>query len=614
MAPIKQKNKVGGNKPFNNGNTAEKSPAQKIAGPVFESELQEYRILFDSIPDAVSVLDKDMKLVLYNPVFEEWSRKLGNMEARKGRSIFDICSNVNADKIKDEYMTVFKTGKNLVTEETNVFKGREMTTMTCKIPVFDGQNVVRVITIIRNITGRKRSEQTIKDTEKVMANVFSSIQDGLCIIDRERNIIQTNPMIEGWYKNAMPVVGKKCYEVFWDRQKSCENCVNRRTMEAGETAHNVIPRIDANGKTVGWREVFSYPLVDAGTGQIRGVVEYIRDITKQRQTEEELRESERKYKELWNNAPVAYHTLNTEGVITAVNQTELKMLGYTLDEMVRKPIFNFIAPEQRDDARGRFGQKIKGMTGMRRANNRIYVRKDGSRISVSVDDTLEFNLEGKVTGVRTTLVNITERKVIEDKLTVSLNRVQKMMEDTIHAMAKIVEMRDPYTAGHQLRVANLACAIARELGLADDVIDKIRIAGLLHDIGKINVPIEILSKPGRISSYEFNIIKIHPGTGYEILKEMDLPSPIAEIVLQHHERLNGSGYPAGLVGNNILLEARIMSIADVVEAMSSHRPYRPSIGIADALNEVAQNKGVLYDPDGVDVCLALFQKKGYKFE
>jgi len=183
---------------------------------------------------------------------------------------------------------------------------------------------------------------------------------------------------------------------------------------------------------------------------------------------------------------------------------------------------------------------------------------------------------------------------------------------TIEAMALTVETRDPYTAGHQRRVSDLARAIATEMDISENRVQGIRLAGVIHDIGKISVPGEILSKPGRISKHEFGIIKEHPTVGYNILKTVDFPWPIAQIVLQHHERFDGSGYPNGLSGEDILLEARIMAVADVVEAMASHRPYRASLGTDMALKEIAKNRGILYDAQVVEVCLRLFNK-GYRF-
>jgi len=196
----------------------------------------------------------------------------------------------------------------------------------------------------------------------------------------------------------------------------------------------------------------------------------------------------------------------------------------------------------------------------------------------------------------------------------TLEKLRKTMEGVIQAMAMIVEARDPYTAGHQRRVADLAVVIAAEMGLSENQVDGIQMAGKIHDLGKISVPAEILSKPGRLNTMEFDIIKIHPQAGYDILKEIDFPWPVAQTILQHHERINGSGYPQGLSGADILLEAGIIGVADVVEAMASHRPYRPTLGIDMALEEISKNKGVLYDPEVVEACVKLFSDGGFEFE
>jgi len=205
----------------------------------------------------------------------------------------------------------------------------------------------------------------------------------------------------------------------------------------------------------------------------------------------------------------------------------------------------------------------------------------------------------------------TEHKRAEEELKQSFKKLRKTMEGTIQVMALTVEMKDPYTAGHQRRVAKLACTIAKKMGLSKDQIEGIHMAGIIHDLGKIFVPAEILSKPGPITKTEFDIIKIHPQVGYDILKKIEFPWPVAQIVLQHHERMDGSGYPVGLLGKDILLEARILAVADVVEAMASHRPYRPALGLDKALDEISQNKGVLYDTDVVETCLKIFKEEKY---
>lgn len=209
---------------------------------------------------------------------------------------------------------------------------------------------------------------------------------------------------------------------------------------------------------------------------------------------------------------------------------------------------------------------------------------------------------------------LAERSRAEEDIRQSLIKFKRVLESTVNALASALEKRDPYTAGHQRRVTSLAYAIAKDMELSEKQIEGIRIAGLLHDIGKISVPTDILNKPGRLSEPEFNLIKEHPRNGYDILADIEFEQPIAQIVFQHHERIDGSGYPQGLTGGEIILEARILAVADVVEAIASHRPYRPALGLDIALDEISKNKGITYDPQVVDTCVNLFTGMGFKFE
>jgi HD-GYP domain-containing protein (c-di-GMP phosphodiesterase class II) len=212
------------------------------------------------------------------------------------------------------------------------------------------------------------------------------------------------------------------------------------------------------------------------------------------------------------------------------------------------------------------------------------------------------------------MAGIIERKQAEKQLQDTLESLRKAVGTIFQVMASAVEARDPYTAGHQIRSANLARAIATEMGLSQEKIEGIRIAGSIHDIGKLSIPVEILSKPTKLSELEFSLIKEHARRGYEMLKNVESPWPLAEIVYQHHERMDGSGYPRNLKGEEILIEARILTVADVVESMASHRPYRPGLGIDAALNEIAKNRGIFYDDAVADACLRLFQEKGFQLE
>ena len=209
-------------------------------------------------------------------------------------------------------------------------------------------------------------------------------------------------------------------------------------------------------------------------------------------------------------------------------------------------------------------------------------------------------------------MDITERRQYETERMQSLEKLRIALGATVSAMAATLEKKDAYTASHQRRVADLARAIAAEMGLSDDQIDGLRIAGLIHDIGKISIPVEILSKPTKLTDTEFSLIKTHSQSGYDILRNIEFPWPVANTILQHHERMDGSGYPNGLTGDKLLIESRILTVADVVESMASHRPYRPSLGIDAALTEIGRNRGRLYDAEASDACFRLFREKGYR--
>jgi HD-GYP domain-containing protein (c-di-GMP phosphodiesterase class II) len=231
------------------------------------------------------------------------------------------------------------------------------------------------------------------------------------------------------------------------------------------------------------------------------------------------------------------------------------------------------------------------------------------------------DLEGRIEQRTTELIKLNEqlkqdiarRENAEAEVQSTLDKLRSAMGGVVQAMALTVERRDPYTAGHQRRVSDLARGVAAEMALSTHQIDGIRMAGLIHDLGKICVPVEILSKPGQLSEIEHILIKDHPQVGYEILKEIEFPWPVAQIVLQHHERIDGSGYPVGLTGDDIIIEAKTLAVADVVEAMASHRPYRPTLGRDMAIEEISQNRGVLYDADVVDACMKLLQEKNFQF-
>jgi PAS domain S-box-containing protein len=302
---------------------------------------------------------------------------------------------------------------------------------------------------------------------------------------------------------------------------------------------------------------------------------------------------------------------DAQGILTFANPAVEELLGYPREELIGLHWSALMPEDEMEKARQELAKRPHGIAGHYET---ALLSKERQVIPVIVSARPLFE-DGEFVGVLAAFTDITERKQAEEELRQSYVRLRKTLEGTIHVLVSAIERRDPYTAGHQRRVAQLACAIAKEMGLSAERIEGTRMAAVIHDIGKVNVPAEILSKPGSLNHIEFGLIKMHPQVGHDILDgAIDFPWPVAEMVLQHHERMDGSGYPQGLSGEEILLEARILAVADVVEAMSSHRPYRPALSIDEALDEISRNRDVLYDPEVVDACLKLFSEKGFTFE
>ena len=327
--------------------------------------------------------------------------------------------------------------------------------------------------------------------------------------------------------------------------------------------------------------------------------------------EEALRQSQQEFISIFRDNPEAIVYVDEKGTILDINSRFFELFGYSLEEIKGKNINSGIIqpPDKIEEGKDLDNKALfKGYINF----ETIRKKKDGTSFPVSISGS-PIIVNGQYRGMIGIFMDITNRKTTEEQLEQSLKRVQKTMKDSIYTLSRVIEARDPYTAGHQRKVSKLAVALAKDMGLPQDRIEGIKITALIHDIGKINVPVEILSKPGKLSEMEFGLIKNHSQKGYEILKTIDFPWPVAEIVLQHHEKMNGSGYPRGLKGDEILLEAKIICVADVVEAMSSHRPYRPALGIDKALNEINKNKGIFYDTEVVDTCLKLFKEKGFRF-
>lgn len=332
----------------------------------------------------------------------------------------------------------------------------------------------------------------------------------------------------------------------------------------------------------------------------------IEDITGRRRLENIVEESEDRYIHIYETADDGILLLGkSEGAITHANRSIKAMLGYSGNECIGKKLTNIGFAEDKCDIQEIL--RTLEREGIIYYNDTSIKNKDGQAIDVDVCMINNSRF------IQCNIRDITGRKQAEDDIKQNFLRTRKALEATIHAISSLAERRDPYVAGHQHRVADLACAIATQMGLTTDRIEGIGLAAAIHDIGKISIPADILGRPTKLTDTEFNFVKTHAKSGYDILKDIKFPWPIARMIIEHHERMNGSGYPKGLAKDSTLLESRILAVADVVEAMTSRRPYRPPLGIDAALNEITRNKSILYDPEVVDACLRIFKVNNYKF-
>ena len=320
-----------------------------------------------------------------------------------------------------------------------------------------------------------------------------------------------------------------------------------------------------------------------------------------------VRESEQRFRAIVEQSVAAVYVIQ-DGKLVYINPRMRELFGYGAEEPFDPDPLAYL----KESERARVVEKMRDrMAGKGEpAYSVIARRKDGTEFTLGLHASLiAYNGNPAIIAIAQ---DITERERAQTAARQHLERLERAMRGTIGVISTIIEFRDPYTHGHERRVGEIAAAIATEMALDPDRVEGIRVAGNLHDVGKIGAPAELLAKPTRLSPAEYALIKGHAQSGYEILKGVDFPWPVALVALQHHERLDGSGYPQGLKNGAIILEARIMAVADTVEAMSSHRPYRPGLGIDKALAEIERGRGVQYDADAAEACLRLFRERDFK--
>lgn len=477
--------------------------------------------------------------------------------------------------------------------------------------------------------------------------VLNAVNDSIVLIDATEHIVRIN-------ETGLQLLGYTAHELHHKPLSSIVKLdhaadldLSRDENKCGDTKSARATLHAKNGMAI--PASVSVSVVRGTHDNHHGAVLILRTLSDD--TKSAFRRSDEEYRQLVEKAGLAIVIDNKKGDLTLCNKSCLDLFGYTAEEIAHQSVRTLVHPDDLQRVmqyhRDRFNNKS--------APSRYEckgIRKNGSTIYLEVD-VVKLVKNKKVSGTLSCIWDITQRKIVEEELhqhrkhledlvaertraltrmneqlrseitertriekqlQKSLKKSRDILEQTVHALSSTIGMRDPYTADHQERVTRLACAIAGLMGLSDGQINDIRLAGMLHDIGKIAVPVEILSKPTELTETEYSLVKTHPQVGYEILKHIDFPRPVAQIVQQHHERMNGSGYPCGLCNGDILSESRILAVADVVEAMCSHRPNRPAVSIEQTLEYVDEKKGILFDPHVVTCCMKVFQQKGFAFQ
>ncbi len=431
--------------------------------------------------------------------------------------------------------------------------------------------------------------------------------DIIIFMSQKGIITHANPTIEKvWGFKAEEIIGTSIFEyVHPDDLKCITHKFNKLARDTNARVHRSEVRLRHRyGK---WHtfEFMANNLVH--NNAVETVIVSISDISDRKRMEDSLRKSEENFHHSLDEFPLGVLIVTAKDEIIYANKAVLDIYGYeSIEELIKMPLKKCYTPEsyaeyQKEKMRGEFGPSEYEIS---------IVRKDDEIRHLHV-----FRKEIFWNGKKQSQViyeDVTLRRKAEEKLNKTMESLRKSIRTTIQVLGAASEAKDPYTTGHQKRVADLARAIAKEMGLSSDTIEGIRMAGAIHDIGNISVPSEILCKPTKLTGIEFSIIKSHSQYSYEIMKEVESPWPLADIVRQHHERINGSGYPQGLKGEDIFIEARILAVADVVAAMTSHRPYRPAYGLEIVLSKIEHDAGILYDNYVVNACLNLFTEKNYQ--
>lgn len=573
------------------------------------SEMQQrYRIIVDTADEGIWVFDDEYRTTFANdrmvsllgyPNNEIIGKKLSDFLFEEDLRDFEEKAARRRKGIAERYE------RRIIRKDGSV-----LWTHVSATPIMDSNGRFQgSFAMFTDITERIEAESALRESEEKYRSIFENAVEGMFQSTPEGQLITANPSMARIFGYAseeemlaqVSDIGLQLYA----------NEKDRRAFQKLLKDHGIAGGFEAPFFRKDGSVLWGTLNVRAVTDTNKNVLYYegtLEDITPRKTAEEELKKSEEKYRNIFENAVMGIYQVTTEGRFLSANPILATIHGYDSPEEMINSVVDvsqlYIDPSRRTELK-----RIMEKQGFVKGFEIIMRRKDGSLHWVSNTAHTIRDQHGNSLYYEGTIEDVTSRKLAEE----SAKQLKQTLLGTLQALSQSIEIREPGIAGHHKRVSSLVNAIASAMDLGEELTESIRMAGLVHDIGDMHVPSEILSKPGRLSALEYNFIKIHPRSGYDILKETGLPYPVAEVVLQHHERMNGSGYPQSLKGKDILLEARILAVADVVEAMTSSRPYRPALGIDAALDEIRKNKGTLYDAQVVETCLSLFKTKKFQF-
>ena len=577
-----------------------------------EARTQQQRDFLDALirnaGEGIAVFDSTGRFIVFNPAMEAMTG--WRLEELQPPAISYSFS--RGEGAAAAMNGILKALEGVDSEEERLLpcRGDVVKTVMVSSSLLAGNPEALTLVIVRDITEQKRSTEALARERAYLDMLFDNAPDGMAVTDRSGEILRVNRRFSEMFGFERPeALGNQIDKLVARDAYTREGMTLTRQVASGRTVSVETERFRKDGTAFPCRAIGIPIRLEGGDVHIYALYH---DLTEIRQREAELRLAN----EVVKSSPVILFRWGDEpgSPIDYVSEN-VRLWGYEPEELVggRRLYEDLIHPDDREGTL----QEVRDFAKVNRdefQQEYRVVMKDGTVIWVNDQTRIVRKSDGSMACYQGVVLDITEKKHFELLLEENYRTMRRAWDETIEVLSTTVEMRDPYTAGHQRRVARLAGAIARKLGIPEQSLFAVERASLLHDVGKIEVPAEILSKPGSLSAIEMGIVKQHVEAGWKILKNIALPWPLAEIVYQHHELLDGSGYPRGLKGDEICAEARIITVADIVEAMASHRPFRPSRGLEAALAEIEQQKGSTLDERVVDACLELFRVEGFKLE